>query len=202
MAQGGAVCSDVSLKTGSTVSGALNPFAECSGVSSGDTAIVMVKDHASAVAYASNMLNVGQSLGPAAEVVGPSWAVNTVPGFANKVVNAVGGQLMAEPSTAPSASPAPQSSAPAAPTMTRQVDTIVFKVTGSGYPSVQYGSDSKRRNLSELPHTTVGQSLPRDGCPRRAKPWCLKPSIHQTFSLLRLPDIKTRSKIYGPDLIN
>ena len=26
--------------------------------------------------------------------------------------------------------------------MTRQVDTIVFKVTGSGYPSVQYGSDS------------------------------------------------------------
>ena len=138
----GAVCSDVSLNTGSTVSGALNPYAECSGISSGDTAIVMFKNHASAVAYASNMLSTGQSLGPTAEVVGPNWTVNTVPGFADKVVNAVGGQLMAEPSTAPSASSAPQPSAPAAPTMTRQVDTIVFKVSGSGYPSVQYGSDS------------------------------------------------------------
>jgi hypothetical protein len=30
----------------------------------------------------------------------------------------------------------------AAPTMTRQTDTVVFKVWGSGYPSIQYGSDS------------------------------------------------------------
>lgn len=30
--------------------------------------------------------------------------------------------------------------------MTRQTDTVVFKVSGSGYPSVQYGSDSDTNN--------------------------------------------------------
>lgn len=143
MAVHGAVCSDVSINTGSTVGGALSTYAECSGVSSGDTAIVMFTDHASALAYANNMLSTGEGLGdPTAEVVGPNWTVNTVPAFADKVVKAVGGQLMAEPSTAPGASSAPQPSAPAAPTMTRQADKVVFKVWGSGYPSVQYGSDS------------------------------------------------------------
>jgi len=143
MAVHGAVCSDVSINTGSTVGGALSTYAECSGVSSGDTAIVVFTDHASALAYANNMLSTGEGLGdPTAEVVGPNWTVNTVPAFADKVVNAVGGQLMAEPSTASGASSAPQPSAPAAPTMTRQADKVVFKVWGSGYPSVQYGSDS------------------------------------------------------------
>ena len=59
MAVHGAVCSDVSINTGSTVGGALSTYAGCSGVSSGDTAIVMFTDHASAVAYAGNMLSTG-----------------------------------------------------------------------------------------------------------------------------------------------
>jgi hypothetical protein len=148
MAVGGALCSDVSLGSGSTVSGALSTYAECSGSSSGDTAIVMFKDHASAVAYAGRMLSVGQSLGdPTAEVVGPDWTVNTVPAFADRVVKAVGGQLMTEPSNASGASSVPQPSAPAAVTMTRQTDRVVFRVSGSGYPSVQYGSDSDNNDV-------------------------------------------------------
>lgn len=148
MAVGGAPCSDVSLNSGSTVSGALSTYAECSGGSSGDTAIVMFKDHASAVAYAGRMLSTGQSLGdPTAEVVGPDWTVNTVPVFADKVVKAVGGQLMTEPSNASGASSAAQPSAPAAPAMTRQTDRVVFRVSGSGYPSVQYGSDSDNNDV-------------------------------------------------------
>ena len=144
MAVHGAVCSDTSINTGSAVSGALSTYAECSGASSGDTAIVMFTDHASALAYANNMLRTGAGLGdPTAEVVGPDWTVNTVPTFADKVVKAVGGQLIAGPSGAPSSSSAVlQPSAPAAPTMTRQTDKVVFKVSGSGYPSIQYGSDS------------------------------------------------------------
>ena len=148
MAVGGALCSDVSLSSGSTVSGALSRYAGCSGSSSGDTAIVMFKDHASAVAYAGRMLSTGQSLGdPTAEVVGPDWTVNTVPAFADKVVKAVGGQLMTEPSNASGASSVPQPSAPAAVTMTRQTDRVVFRVSGSGYPSVQYGSDSDNNDV-------------------------------------------------------
>ncbi len=147
MAVHGAVCSNVSFDTGGAVSGALNPYADCSGISSGDTAIVIFKDHVSAVAYANNMLSTGEGLGdPTAEVVGPNWTVNTVPVFADKVVNAVGGQLIKTPSAAPSASapaaPPASASAPVAPTMTRQTDTVVFRVSGSGYPSVQYGTDS------------------------------------------------------------
>jgi hypothetical protein len=154
MAQHGAACSNVSIKTGSTVGGALNTFAECSGTSSGDTAIVIFTDHASAVDYANSMLNLSaeQSLGPAAEVVGPDWTVNTSPAFAAKVVKAVGGQLITEPSSAPSASSAPQPSGSASgspslsaspsPTMTKQTDIVVFKVSGSGYPSILYGTDS------------------------------------------------------------
>jgi hypothetical protein len=37
---------------------------------------------------------------------------------------------------------------PAAPTMTKQTDTVVFKVWGSGQPSVQYGTDSSTNNPS------------------------------------------------------
>lgn len=156
MAQHGAACSDVSINTGSTVNGALSTYAECSGTSSGDTAIVMFTNHASAVAYANSMLNVSAeaSLGPASEVVGPNWTVNTSPAFAVKVLEAVGGQLIAEPSTASSAAPqpsglasgSPSGSAAPAPTMTRQVDLVVFKVTGSGYPSIQYGTDSNNNS--------------------------------------------------------
>lgn len=148
MAVHGAVCSDASINTGSTVSGALSTYAECSGASSGDTAIVMFTDHASALAYANNMIRTGAGLGnPTAEVVGPDWTVNTVPAFADKVVTAVGGQLIAGPSAAPSSSSAAlQPSAPAAPTMTRQTDKVVFKIRGSGYPSVLYGSDSNNND--------------------------------------------------------
>jgi len=154
MAQHGAACSHVSIDTGSAVSGALSTFAECSGTSSGDTAIVIFTDHASAVAYANDMLNVGKSLGPTAEVVGPDWTVNTVPTFAAKVVKAVGGQLITEPSSASSApqpsesaSESPSPSASPEPSMTRQSDVVVFRVRGSGYPSIQYGTDSDNNNV-------------------------------------------------------
>jgi hypothetical protein len=114
MAAHGATCSNADIKTGSTVNGALSTFAECTGVSSGDTAIVMFTDHAGAVAYANNTLSLSQnaSLGPTAEVVGPNWAVNTVPTFAPKVVSAVGGQLITAPtaSSTPTPTPTPTSS--------------------------------------------------------------------------------------------
>jgi hypothetical protein len=48
-----------------------------------------------------------------------------------------------------SGSPGAGSPAPAAPTMTKQTDTIVFKVSGSGEPSIQYGSDSSTNNPSD-----------------------------------------------------
>jgi hypothetical protein len=114
MAAHGATCSNASIRTGSTVNGALSTFAECTGVSSGDTAIVMFTDHASAVAYANNTLSLSQnaSLGPTAVVVGPDWAVNTVPAFAPKVVSAVGGQLITAPaaSSPATSTPTPTSS--------------------------------------------------------------------------------------------
>jgi hypothetical protein len=34
-----------------------------------------------------------------------------------------------------------------APTMVRQSDTVVFKVSGSGYPSIQYGTDSSNNQV-------------------------------------------------------
>jgi hypothetical protein len=73
MAAHGAVCFGASFRNGGTVSGEVNPFAECSGSSNGDTAVVVFTDHASALAYAQDML--GENLGPAAEVVGPDWTV-------------------------------------------------------------------------------------------------------------------------------
>jgi hypothetical protein len=41
-----------------------------------------------------------------------------------------------------SAGGSPSGSASPTPTMTRQTDLVVFKVTGSGYPSIQYGTDN------------------------------------------------------------
>jgi hypothetical protein len=46
----------------------------------------------------------------------------------------------------PGDSPPPSPSPTPVPTMTRQVDLVVFKVWGSGYPSVQYGSDSNNND--------------------------------------------------------
>jgi hypothetical protein len=37
---------------------------------------------------------------------------------------------------------------PPAPTMTKQTDKIVFRVTGSGYPSIQYGTDSSNNQAT------------------------------------------------------
>ena len=41
--------------------------------------------------------------------------------------------------------------------MTRQTDVIVFRVSGTGYPTIQYGSDS---NSNDLPN---GTALPWSG---------------------------------------
>lgn len=45
-------------------------------------------------------------------------------------------------SDSPAAGSSPEDSNPPAPTMTKQTDTVVFRVQGSGYPSIQYGTDS------------------------------------------------------------
>jgi hypothetical protein len=47
----------------------------------------------------------------------------------------------------PSGSDSPSDS-PAAPTMTKQTDVIVFRVQGSGYPSIQYGTDSSKNQAT------------------------------------------------------
>ena len=52
--------------------GSLSPYDECTGVSQGDTSILVFTDHASAIAYANDMISVGQQAGsPAAQVVRP-----------------------------------------------------------------------------------------------------------------------------------
>jgi hypothetical protein len=58
-------------------------------------------------------------------------------GLQDVVLNTDGSAASASPSAAP-----PSPSAAPAPTMTRQTDTVLFKVSGSGYPSIQYGSDN------------------------------------------------------------
>lgn len=147
MAAGGASCSNITLSSGGTVTGEVNPFAGCDGTTAGDTAILVFTDHADAVAYAHSMINVGEETGDqAAEVIGPNWTVNTGPVFAAKVLKAIGGQLLTGPPVA-GASAGPESPAPAAePTMTRQSDVVVFRVSGTGYPSILYGSDSDNRS--------------------------------------------------------
>jgi hypothetical protein len=95
LAVGGAICTNVQFLNGSTADGATNPFVECSGSSNGDTAIIVFRSHADAVAYAHHMIGVNTSIGtPGAVVVGPDWAVNTSTSFARKVVSAVGGKTI------------------------------------------------------------------------------------------------------------
>ena len=175
MAAHGAVCSGATFNSGGTVPGEVNPYAECGGITGGDTSVLVFTDHASALAYGNDMIRVSQSMGSsAAEVVGPNWTVNTVPAFASEVISAVGGQLISAP-TAPSAATATSPDTPVeqtdpngeqcvaldssgycpgddptpTPTMTRQTDTIVFKVWGTGEPSIQYGTDSSNNNPSD-----------------------------------------------------
>jgi len=74
-------------------------------------------------------------------LVGQDCQAAGVPG----ILSASSGSASA-PSPSGSASGSPSPSAPAAPTMTRQTDKVVFKVSGSGYPSIQYGSDSDSRS--------------------------------------------------------
>jgi hypothetical protein len=43
--------------------------------------------------------------------------------------------------------------------MTRQTDTVVFKVWGSGQPSIQYGTDSSTSNPGSLGPLGDGNAL-------------------------------------------
>ena len=108
MAAGGAVCGNAQFQTGSTVQGAQSAYIGCDGASSGDTVLEMFTSHADALAYANRMINSGAITNtPTAEVVGPNWAVNTVPSFATQVQQAVGGQLINGQPVTQSAAPAP-----------------------------------------------------------------------------------------------
>jgi len=92
----GVVCSGV---------GRAGQFADCSGVSDGDTVIGMFRNHADAVAYADGMVTLGLQLHtPTAEVVGPNWVVNTSPAFASQVVAAIGGEIITKANAQPPAS--------------------------------------------------------------------------------------------------
>lgn len=62
-------------------------------------------------------------------------------GAASRPSSSAAASAFGSPSASPSGSDI-GSPSPSAPTMTRQTDTVVFKVWGSGYPSIQYGSDS------------------------------------------------------------
>lgn len=67
-------------------------------------------------------------------------------GFACDPAQASGGYCPEDPDSAVTNQPAASQPA-AAPTMTRQTDKVVFKVWGSGYPSIQYGSDSNSNDV-------------------------------------------------------
>jgi hypothetical protein len=124
---------------------------------SADTVIVVFKDHASAVAYAQSMLNVGQGLNsPTAEVVGSNWTVNTVPAFAAQAVKVLGGQLMSEPAPVPSA---PASQAPAAPATTAPAAPATSAPAAPAGPtaSQQQALDAAQNYLSD------GQGFSRAG---------------------------------------
>ena len=58
------------------------------------------------------------------------------------------GTPIGAPTTAPTA-PAPVATTPATPTMLSQADTVVFAVTGTGEPSVQYGNGATTNNPSD-----------------------------------------------------
>jgi hypothetical protein len=98
MAVHGAVCGNVQFVS-STMPGGLSPHVGCDGASSGDTSVVVFTDHGSALTFARLQIQENSTLGPMAEVVGPDWAVNTVPAFARQVVRAVGGQVLTAAST-------------------------------------------------------------------------------------------------------
>jgi hypothetical protein len=107
----GVVCSGV---------GQTGQFADCTGVSDGDTVIGMFTDHEDAVDYADGMVTLGLQLHtPTAEVVGPNWVVNTCPAFAGEVVAAIGGEIITK------ANAQPPATAPAWP-------AAVFSGTGQG----------------------------------------------------------------------
>jgi len=154
MAVKGAPCTSVSFVNGGTVPGSVNPYVDCSSAASNgdtivdDTVVIMFAGHPGALAYAHRMLATATSVGtagtPNAEVVGPNWVVNTIPTFAKKVVQAVGGQLMISDSTA-SSSPSAAVTQPASP---KPVVRVHFIVTGTGLPSITYGSDSDNRSPS------------------------------------------------------
>jgi hypothetical protein len=95
----GVVCSGV---------GQAGQFADCSGVTDGDTVVGMFSDHADAVAYADGMVTLGLQLHtPTAEVVGPNWVVNTSPAFADQVVDAIGGEIITKENAQPVPGTAP-----------------------------------------------------------------------------------------------
>lgn len=130
----GALCTAASFKSGGSVAGEINPYVECTGASSGDTAILVFADHADALAYANSMISVGQTAStPTAEVVGPDWVVNSSPAFAPKVIKAVGGQLITASSSPATSAPAatPTSSLSTEPVGGSFQDTTTDNTTGA-----------------------------------------------------------------------
>jgi hypothetical protein len=63
---------------------------------------------------------------------------------ASQAIGQPSSSLSGSPSASASVSGSP--SASPAPTMTRQTDVVVFRVSGSGYPSIQYGTDSNNNS--------------------------------------------------------
>ena len=87
------------------------------------------------------MINSGATTNtPTAEVVGPNWAVNTVPAFATQVQRAVGGQLINGQPVTQSAAPAPAPS-PTATVLrysgTSNWNSPPFTITGNNYSGNQ-----------------------------------------------------------------
>ena len=80
-------------------------------------------------------------------VYGSNWWVQTDTTYDHRVQGILGGKILAGPWHPGANASASSSPAPAAPTMTRQTDTVVFRVSGSGYPSVQYGTDSSSNDV-------------------------------------------------------
>ena len=93
----------------------------------------------------SRLVNNGRSAGAAA--AGKAMAADC----------AAAGVTVTFTADTPAPSPSASSQPAPAPTMTRQTDVIVFRVSGTGYPTIQYGSDS---NSNDLPN---GTALPWSG---------------------------------------
>jgi hypothetical protein len=104
----GAPCTAVTFVNG-TVPGGINPYADCTGVRAGDTAVSMFSSHSSALAYARQQMATSAGLGIAvAEVVGPNWTVNTIPAYARMAARAVGGRVISRAAAAPVVRPQPK----------------------------------------------------------------------------------------------